>query len=236
MTLLRNAQNFSEDGFFTQTLAAAASDKAIVNELVAWYIKVFNDQGPGEWGESWTPDQVRHKLFWATQAEHHNATVTSWRTGGVLAGATFAVYGRSDQVLKVSDLPPAKQDPALLAEVLDHLDWLIGSEATVIHYRELGILREHRQGPAPVLKLFSDTADEAWRRGVDYGYWWTNKHGRLFPLVVGVGGQIAYDFHDERGNVLMLASCPQTVRRLHEPPARIMKMMLARLQNLGLKR
>lgn len=231
-----NTPGHRQDGFFTQEFSQAVQDTDFVDELINWYIQVFNDRSSGEWAESWTPEQVRQKLIIDTAGQWYRSLITSWRHQGDLVGATIVFVERADRVLKRSDLPPGCQTDARLAEVNRHLDWLIGADPLVVQYRELGIVRQFRQGFAPVGKLIADSAAAAIARGARYGCWWTSRQSRLFPIVIGLDCRVAYDFQDDGGNVLMIGECDQTHRRLCQPPAKINQMLAERLKNLGLKK
>ncbi|MFN2222598.1 MAG: hypothetical protein ACK2UH_08610 [Candidatus Promineifilaceae bacterium] len=220
-----------QDGFFTERLSEALGDPLFADELVDWYMRVFNDQTEGEWAENWTPELARQKLLIDTAGQHDQTIINGWRDNGQLAGVMIGYLDRVDRVIHLTDLPPGFQTAKKLAELNSHLEWLMGTDALVVQYRELGIIRQHRQGTA-VFRIFADAAKAAVDAGVRYGCWWTSRNSRVYQIDVGLGCHLAYDFHDPQQIVLMYTEGDQFLRRVTQSPGRMRQMMAARVANL----
>lgn len=236
MSKHKDASDHRADGYLTQRMSEAIRCPDFVDDVIDWYIRVFNDQAEGEWAESWTPDQVRKKLFADTASQHDRSFIVSWRDGGVLAGATIIYVDTVDRLLGLADLPPNHQTPEQLADINRHLDWVFGPGVRVAQYRELGVVRQHRQGIGPVGQMIARSLVSAIQEGARYGVWWTSKSSRLFPIVSGLENRVGYDFNDSQGHVLMYGECDQVLRRLNQPEAMIKRMIADRLKRMGLSR
>ena len=123
-----------------------------------------------------------------------------------------------------------------ILEVKKHLDWLIGPDTAIAHYRELGIIRKYRNGIEPVYQLFAHSLPEENTSEVQHSCFWTSKKSRLFPIMTGLGGCIAYNFDDEMHNVFMFYECAQSYRQMKMPIKKIAAMIAARCRQLGVRR
>ncbi len=217
------------DGFETGSFRDYAGDPARAAELIDWYISVFNAKGDGEWGEHWTPDAVRSKLFADIDAEAGRALIATWRVGGDLAGLSLLFVDRAAEVLSLKDLPPACREPAVLAAARDRLVRLVGSDTVVAQYRELGIRCEFRSGLDPVARLMLDPGLASMELGARYVCFWTSKNSRLYPIVIGLSMVPVHDFGDAAGDVLVVGSCAWLSRCLKFPRPLLKAVIAVRL-------
>jgi hypothetical protein len=225
--MLKNAATHRDDGIFTQTLAEAASDPSFIDEMVAWYIGVFNAAGPGEWNEHWTPEEVRRKPFLDAANDGSASIVTSWRKDGVLAGLAVVYVGDADTAVTECDLPTGLRERRHLEAVVERLRWFAGG-TQVAHFRELGILTAYRSGLGPVVRLLVDPLSRAGDAGAEFSCCWTSKGSRLYPLIKGLDVREIHDFCDPDGHILMGDDVASIVRRLRMPEQVILAMLSRR--------
>lgn len=222
---MHTANSFRDDGFFTQRLDEAAKDPLFIDEMVDWYIGVFNASGPGEWNEHWTPDEVRRKPF-LNVADHGTTTFfATWRVNGVIAGLNCACLGAPRKVVSLTDLPPGLQAAEHLDPIAARLEWFAGHDATVSFYREMGIRKEYRSGLEPVLGLMANAMIAARAAGSTFGCFWTGKDSKFYPIVRGVDIRDIYEFGDPGRHVFCGDGLDDTLRRLAMPKETIMKML-----------
>ncbi|HSD12408.1 MAG TPA: hypothetical protein VLC10_02520 [Patescibacteria group bacterium] len=214
---MENTASARDDGFFTQPFTGAVSDPALVDEIIGWYIDVFNAVGPDEWNEHWTADEVRKKLFLDTAADAERSFVTTWRSQGRLAGLGIVVVAPVSR-FAASDLPPGCQDGSVLSGVRRSLGWLVGPETPILFYREFGLRKEFRGGLAPILRLLGDSLEAGMGIGAEYACCWTSRKKRLYPILVGLDLHLAYAFGDEQDNVLVGDVFPHLLRKIRTSP------------------
>jgi len=222
------------DGFRTQIMSEALRESGFAEDLVSWYVAVFNSKGDGEWGERWTPESARRKLIDDTVGEHERTLVTTWRVGGKLVGACLVFVDRADRVLRLRDLPPGLQTPERLADCNRNLDWLISPRPLVAQYREIGILKEFRRGWEPVMRLMLDpgaASIDLW--DAKYVLYWTSRKRRMYPIMCGLDNRIVYDFRDAEANVLMGEYTSEMRRRLSLPAEQCRAMIVERIDQTG---
>jgi len=222
------------NGIQTLSLKEIAADPSLVEDVIGWYIAVFNATGPGEWGENWTPEQVRKKLFEDTAAEADRSFVAMWRKDGVLAGVDIICLMPVADAVTPRDLPPGLQDAATLANVNRHLEWAAGPKATIAMFRELGIRPEHRKGLQPVIGMTQGVMAAGLAAGATYGCFWTSKTSNLYPIMVGYGVDVIYDFGDEKGHVFMGDHLDHSYRRFCAPAPLAGQMIAERSAQRGI--
>ncbi len=219
----------ARDGFRTCGFDRFAADNERLAELVDWYVAVFNARGAGEWGEHWTPETAREKILADVASEAGRTLITTWRAQGALAGVSLVFVDRAADVLKVKDLPPACRDAAVLSSVRAKLSRLLGAATVVAQYRELGIRREFRSGLDPVARLMLDPGLASMEMGAEYVCYWTSKHSRLYPIVLGLSMVPVHDFGDRDGDVLMVGDCAWLSRCLRFPRPLLKAVIALRL-------
>jgi hypothetical protein len=225
--MLHDAASHREDGIFSQTLAEAAGDPLFIDEMVGWYIGVFNAAGPGEWNEHWTPEEVRRKPFLDAANDGGTSIVTSWRKDGILAGLAVVYVADADTAVTERDLPAGLREHRHLDAVVSRLRWFSGS-TKVAHFRELGILKQHRSGLEPVIRLLVEPLSRAGSAGAEFSCCWTSKGSRLYPLIKGLDIREIHDFGDPDGHILMGDDIASVVRRLRMPEQVILAMLSRR--------
>lgn len=223
------------NGIVTLSLKEIAADASLADDVIGWYIAVFNATGPGEWNEHWTPEQVRQKLFTDTAGEADRSFVAMWRKDGVLAGADIICLMPVETAVTPRDLPPGHQDETTLEAVNRHLLWAAGPGATVAMFRELGIRPEYRKGLEPVIGLTQGVMKAGLDAGATFGCFWTSKASNLFPIMIGYGVDVLYDFGDEKQHVFMGDHLGHSYRRFCASAALAGRMIAERGAHRGLK-
>jgi hypothetical protein len=224
-----------QDGICVTRMSEAVIDGGFVDEIIALYIAIFNSKGEGEWGEQWTSDQVRKKLFEDVAAELGRSLVTTWRVGGALVGFSIVFIDPVATAVAIRDLPPGLQDGNVLAAVNRNLQWITGPDAIILHFREMGIRKEGRGGLAPVTRLLTDPGDVAYAGGATHHCYWTSRRSRLYPIVAAHDFHVVFVFGDTADNVLMSGDLGDALRRLKLSTAQGGAILAERMCHLGLK-
>ncbi|MEY4744272.1 MAG: hypothetical protein RL272_217 [Candidatus Parcubacteria bacterium] len=223
------------DGIKTLSLKEVAADPRLVDDVIGWYIAVFNAKGPGEWNEDWTPEQVRKKLFEDTAAEADRSFVALWRKDGVLAGVHIICLMPAAGAIIARDLPPGFQDEATVAAVTRQLEWIAGPSAVVAMFRELGIRQEFRKGIDPFLGMTRAILQVGLSAGATFGCFWTSRDSNIFPIMIGYGAEVLYDFGDEKKHVFIGDHFDHSYRRFCAPPASAVRMIAERCALRGVR-
>ncbi|KPJ86107.1 hypothetical protein AMJ57_00455 [Parcubacteria bacterium SG8_24] len=221
----------TKTAFEVHRLSDAAADPTVAAETIEAYIRIFNAAGADEWNESWTEAQVRRKLFEETAPEADRCCLTLWRFGGQVAGLSLALLCEPLDSLTVRDLPPSFQGRQHLEGFRKHLSWIAGPKAKLVVYRELGIIPEYRGGLEPIIGLVIEPLSRARRAGANFGCFWTSRRSRLYPLMVGYGLRLIYDFHDPDDHVFMGDDLKNGWRRFRTAPAVARDLIAERLKS-----
>ena len=235
MSQVKTAASAQADGYFVQRLSEALRDRGFLREVAACYVAIFNARGPGEWSEDWTPESARRKLFEEAAVDADRSYLATWRVRGVLAGLCISYAAPVPRSLRLTDLPPACQQPGCLDAVLAKLSGELGGERVIAQYRELGIRREYRRGLEPVASLMRLPGNPLHDAGASHVIFWTSSRSRLYPIVLGVGFRPFYRFDDPPANVLMIGEAAAIRRRLELPTTLLKAAIAARIVWLKLR-
>ena len=222
------------NGICVRKLTDAASDEEFVAAFVDCYISVFNSDGDGEWNESWSREQVREKIFGVAPEVAEKTRVVTASLDAVLTGFSVVHVDVMDKALGLQDLPPHLQTQELLTEVKRHLVWLAGEDPVVCNFKEVGIRKEHRQGPSAVMKLFSDAYASSLELGAEFACWWTSRNSRMYYLAMSLDGRLVYDCGDKEGHLMMGEEVKHALRRITTPGKELVRMLGERLKHHGI--
>jgi hypothetical protein len=215
------AASFNDEGFFTQTMAEMVKNPKDIDELVGAYLAVFNATGPGEWNESWTADCARRALVDGAAAWLDCTCVTTWRSGGTLAGFSIALWSPPACFDWEQLVPPSLRGRAAPDAVSRSVLAVAGSAPALVFFRDLGIRPECRTGLQPIRELLAGNFRAAIPAGATFGCFRTSMHCRLFPIMASAGISVVYTFNDPAGYVIMARELVPAAAELKLPLAAV---------------
>lgn len=219
-----------QDGFATVRLSEVASDQSVLDQLIGCFIGAFNATGESEWGETWTEETARHRLIVAPGDEIERTNAAIWCKDGKMKGFALTLVGDPDVLVRESEMPSGHNDSASVEAVRRNLDWLAGPIAKLMFGREVAIPPENRaKGDIrPVQGLMYHSVHAALLEGADYFITWIIKGCKVYPIYLGIGTELVYDFMDAKRHMFVGTRTLQATRRLSSPPKEFVKMIAER--------
>ncbi|MFH1047327.1 MAG: hypothetical protein V1738_03410 [Patescibacteria group bacterium] len=218
------------------SLTDLAKDPVRVAQLIKCYQEVFNDQSEGEWAENWTEQQVHdEKLFCDPPHEWGDCYVTLLTIGGQTAGMTITKLAPVQTIITAKNFPPEPElcDSRIIDAVARNLIWISGPGCLMTMYRELGIVKQFRGGPEPVVALMRVPLEKAISRGSAYCCFWTSRKTPVYGIMLAFGAHVFYDFKDEKQQVFMYGDNYRGYIRYCSSPAQIRQMLAERVPMLS---
>lgn len=203
----------------TLTMGEVVADRALMDEIIACYIAIFNATGAQEWGEQWTPEAVQKKLFDDVAATQDRTYVTTLRTDGTLTGLSITVLGPASATIVAAELPAGHQTEAEAEAVRQAIGRQVAAaDPGVIYFRELGIRQEFRGGLKAVLGLILDAVPLFRAYDPQWAGCWTSRQSRVFSFLSAFQLQVVHDFQDAAGLVFIGNDFAATYERMTGHP------------------
>lgn len=196
------------------------------------YAIVYGATGPGEWGETWSPEQVSGAL----QQDMESTIIKNpfiiamqdkERIAGFAYGYEINVGEFGDNEIAFSVTNDAQRKSELVTAVHDFFN--NAGISSILYIKELGISKHDRGGFDKIYTFFKSVLQRGAENEKEALLFWTSRRKKLFPLVSALGAETIAEVGDEEDNVYMQADIKKCLQMFQQEPDALIELLKAGL-------